>query len=225
MGLDELDDPLHRVTGQDLAGRVVRRRQRHQPRSGPEETGQPVDVERPAVLVAQVEEADAGADRPRRLEVGSVVRPDHHELVARSEKRAVDDEQRGRGARGHEHVVRSASGGVRGDGRSQPRTAAVVAVLEDQVLELDTELAQRRVGDGALGEVGPDPGVAELLGGLGLDRHPSVVHAPRPRVRSTRSGRRRQRPVTSGRARAAASSTASTWVWYGSSFSIDSAPS
>ena len=53
---------------------------------------------------------------------------------------------------------------------------------QDEVLERDREVAQRGVGDGALGEVGPDPGVAELLGRLGLDRHPAVVHGPSQRA-------------------------------------------
>ncbi len=55
--------------------------------------------------------------------------------------------------------------------------AEVVAVHQDEVVELDAEVAQRRVGDRALGQVEPDPVVPELLGRLGLDRHPAVVHA------------------------------------------------
>ena len=72
---------------------------------GREQRRDPLRVDGPAVLVAQVEVADVRADGPRRLEVRGVVRPNDDEVVAGPEQRRVDDEQRRRRARGHEDVV------------------------------------------------------------------------------------------------------------------------
>ena len=55
---------------------------------------QPVDVERPAVLEAQVDDVEVGADRSRRLEVGGVVGAHDHGVVARLEQGGGACEQR-----------------------------------------------------------------------------------------------------------------------------------
>ena len=63
---------------------------------------------------------------------------------------------------------------------AQQRVAEVVAVAEQQLVEVEVEaqVAQPPVGHRALGEVVGDRVVAELLGRLDLDGHPSVAHAP-----------------------------------------------
>ena len=61
---------------------------------------------------------------------------------------------------------------------AQHRVAEVVAVAEEELVEIDVEpeVAEPAVGHRALGEVVGDRVVAELLGRLDLDRHPAVAH-------------------------------------------------
>ena len=176
MRFDQLHDPAQGRLGHHRAGRVVRVGQRDQPGPGRHESGQALRIDRPAVLVAQVQVTHLRTDGPGRLEVRGVVGSDDHDLVAGSEQARVDDEQGGHGAGGHQHVIGPETGAPGGDRGAQPRPAHVVAVHQDEVVQLDPEVAQRRVGDRALGQVRPDPVVPELLGRLGLDRHPPVVH-------------------------------------------------
>ena len=147
--------------------------------SGRTQRGQPVDVEAPAVLEAQVDDVEVGADRPRRLEVGGVVGAHHHGVVAGLEQRVATREERGGGARGDEHVVGVEAVAGRRDRLAQERVAEVVAVAEQQVVEVEVEaeVVEAPVGDRALGEVVGDRVVAQLLGRLDLDGHPAVAHA------------------------------------------------
>ena len=80
-------------------------------------------------------------------------------------------------------VTRTSSGvtpsALRPRSRAQPGPAQVIPVQQHEIVERHVQIAQRRVGHGALGEVEADPVVAELLGRLGLDGHAAVVHRRR----------------------------------------------
>ena len=136
-------------------------------------------VEPPAIVEAEVDHVDVGADRPRRLEVRGVVRADDDGVVARLEQRGGDAEQGGGRTGGDQHVVgrdrrrrrppppRAASdrrGGRRSRGARSSRSTS------------SPRSRSRRSDDRALGEVVGDRVVAELLGRLDLDRHPAVAH-------------------------------------------------
>ncbi|MEP6971789.1 MAG: hypothetical protein ABJA49_15190, partial [Betaproteobacteria bacterium] len=53
----------------------------------------------------------------------------------------------------------------------------MAAIEQGQAGQVDIELRQQKIADRTFGQVVLDPTVAELLGGLTLDRHPDVVHA------------------------------------------------
>ena len=108
-------------------------------------------------------------------------------MVARLEQGGRRAEQGGGRPGGHQHVVGVEAVAAGGHRLPQQRVAEVVAVAEEQLVEveLEAEVAQAAVGHGALGEVVGDGVVAELLGRLDLDGHPSVAH-----VRSMAGGRR-----------------------------------
>ena len=131
----------------------------------------------------EVDDVEVGADRAGRLEVGRVVGAHDDRVVARLEQRRRGREQRGGRARRDEHVVGAQAVAARGDGLAEQRVAEVVAVAEQQLVErrrrgpeVDPEVGQPPVGDRALREVVGDRVVAELLGRLDLDGHPSVAH-------------------------------------------------
>ena len=138
-----------------------------QPRPAvPDEGGHPLHVETPAVVEAQVDDVEVGADGSRRLEVGGVVGAHDHGVVARLEQRGRRAEEGRRGPGGDEHVVGVEAVAARGHGLAEQRVAEVVAVAEEELVEVEVEaeIAQPPVGDGALGEVVGDGVVAELLG-------------------------------------------------------------
>ena len=87
-----------------------------------------LDVELPRVFEREVDDVEIGADRTRRLQVGRVVGPNHHRVIARLEQRGGDGEQRGRRARHHQHVVGAQPGAAGRDRGSQLRITQVVAV-------------------------------------------------------------------------------------------------
>ena len=84
----------------------------------------------------------------------------------------------GGGAGGDQHVVGGEPVASRRHRFAQHRVAQVVAVAEEELVEIDVEpqVAEPAVGHRALGEVVGDRVVAELLGRLDLDRHPAVAH-------------------------------------------------
>ena len=159
-----------------LCGRVMldvlraRRDQRHEL----------VGVDAKALLEGEVEVADVGLDGPRRLDVGGVVRADDDEVVALVEQRRGDDEERLGGARRDEHVVTAHAAArpsaLRGDQLAKRVVAEVIAVEEDHVADLDAEVGQRAIANGALGEIEADLVVAQLFGRLLLDGHAAVLH-------------------------------------------------
>ena len=133
MALDQLDDPLQRRPVDHRAGRVVRIGEADQAGLGPQGALEPLEVELPAVLEAQLEPLDLGPERGRRLEVGGVVGARDQGVLAGAEKRGRDHEQRRGGPGGDEHVVGLERRPVGGDHLAQARKAAVVAVLEQQI--------------------------------------------------------------------------------------------
>src|SRR5207248_5251837 len=54
--------------------------------------------------------------------------------------------------------------------------AAVIAVGDEQTLQVQIEVAQRQVGAGTLGQIVFDLVIPHLLGRLDLDWHPKVIH-------------------------------------------------
>ena len=99
--------------------------------------GHLLDVEPPAVLEAEVDHVEVGADRPRRLEVRGVVGAHDDGVVARLEQRRGHAEQRGGGAGGDEHVVGREPVAAGGHRLPQQRVAEVVAVAEQQLVEVE----------------------------------------------------------------------------------------
>ena len=207
MGLDDRDQPLQRRELDHRAGRVVGIGDADQLRLRPQPALDQVEVKVPAVLEAQRDRLDLGAERPRRLQVGGVVGLLDQDVVAGLEQRRRDDEQRRRGARGDDHVVDGdGPRGVAGELLAQPRHPAMVPVLQQQVADVgvDPVVGERPVPERALRQVVGDRVVAELLGGFDLDRgapvpHPCKLFAPAPRSGPGRSSRPRRGPRSGSR--------------------------
>jgi len=143
-----------------------------------------VDVDPPALLEGEVEVADARLDGARREDVGRVVGADDDEVVTLLEQGRGDDEERLGGAGRDEDVGRLHCAGRPAarlrDQLHEPLVAHVLAVEQDHVAELDAELLEGAVADGALGEVVLDLVVTELLRRLDLDGHADVLHGRPP---------------------------------------------
>ena len=159
-------------------------------RAGPHPRRHLVDVELPAVLEAQVDDVDVGADGAGRLEVGGVVGADHDGVVAGLEQRGGDAEQGRRRPGGDEHVVGVETVAARGHRLAQERVAEVVAVAEQQLVEVEVEaeVAQPPVGHRALRQVVGDGVVAR------------AARATRPRWASGGSARREHASAAVGSA-------------------------
>ncbi len=177
--LRQLDQRIERGLVEERARGIVRLGDADQPGLAvAHPLSQLLHVEPPAVLEAQVHHVEVGPDGAGRLQVGGVVGAHDQRVVAGLEQGGGDAEEGRGGARRHEHVIGIEPLTPGGDGLSQDRVAEVVAVAEEQVVELhvDAQVNEPTIGDGALGEVVGDGVVAELLGRLHLDGHPSEAH-------------------------------------------------
>ena len=175
----QLDQRVDVAFGEHRASRVVRTRDADQLRLARSHTGgESLDVEPPVVVERQVDDVDVRADGARCLEVGRVVRAHDDCVVTGFEQCRRRAKQCGRRARRDEHVVGSQSVAAGCDTLTQPRIAEVVAVAQQQLVDVDVEpeISEPPVGDRALREVVGDRVVAELLGRLDLDRHSSIAH-------------------------------------------------
>jgi hypothetical protein len=83
-----------------------------------------------------------GADGAGRLEVGGVVGAHDDRVVPSAQKRRRDEEERGGGARGDEDVAGAEPRAVARDELPQPLVPPVVAVLEDELVEMEAEGTQ-----------------------------------------------------------------------------------
>ena len=178
VGLDERHHALELLPLDHRPGGVVRIRETDQAGIRAKQACEAINVERPALLEAQVQQVHLRAKRPRRLQVGRVVGRGDHGVPALAQQRGRDHEERRGCAGGDQHVIRAQTLAVGGDLLAKARQATVVAVLEQQARDIAVELvvAQAHVPERALGEVVRDRVVAQLLGRLDLDRHPPVTH-------------------------------------------------
>jgi hypothetical protein len=142
-----------RVAVEHRPGRIVRRRDRDQlRRPDADPRGDHRQIEVPSVVVREIDDVEVGADRARCLEVRCVVGTDDDRMVAGFEKRRGDREQRGRGTGRDEDVAGTQSVATRGNGLAQHRIAEVIAVAEQEVVDVDVdaEVAEPAIGHRAL---------------------------------------------------------------------------
>jgi hypothetical protein len=99
-----------------------------------------------AALEREVDEGDLAADRPRRLDVRAVVRPQHHEMVVRPQHAGRREKERAGGAGCQQHLTRIAPCFL-GQQGAQPRIPAMIAVQQHRRREvhIEVELAQHPV--------------------------------------------------------------------------------
>ena len=153
----------------------MRRGEADEFRVGADGLGDAFEIEREVLLEGEIDQRDFAADGAGCFKVGGVVRAHDHKMVAGLEQGGGDDEERAGGAGCHQYVC-GRDAAVGGDLVAQGRVAAMVAIGEDYFRQIDVEVGERAVGDGAFGQVVADVAVAALLGRLDLDRHAHVFH-------------------------------------------------
>jgi hypothetical protein len=168
--LHQFDRAPELLFAHHCAGRVVRRREAHQPGVRRDQRGEPIGVDLVLLFELQLEERQAAPDRARRVEVRHVIRERDDGARIAVEERRRDDEQGHRRAGRDQHVVCREPVALRGDQLTQVRLAAMVHVRERQVAEIEVEVGQEDVADGALGEILGERVRARLVGRFPLHR-------------------------------------------------------
>ena len=121
------------VAGQH-ARRVVRRVDHDQARLGPHRRPDPVDVEGPAVLLAELVQGGLGSGRQGDLGQALVARPGHDRVIAGPDDDVQEAEDRLLCAGEDEHLVRADRVVERGDLRPQEGMPARLGVTQAQAL-------------------------------------------------------------------------------------------
>jgi hypothetical protein len=105
-------------------------------------------VQRPPIVVFEINDLHLGVDGARRFEVGRVIRADNHHVITRAEDRGGGAEQRGGGARRDRHVPSRQAAALGRDRLPEQWVAEVVAVAKQQAVHVDfqAEVAQPPVG-------------------------------------------------------------------------------